>query len=170
MQRWIFVLIAAACVTAFVLWQRSGTKTAYVNGLPEYRDLPGQEYIFQRDCYIFKFADVNTAYPLVGANAPDLPVRVEKLPEKVSRDSIGQKLPGIRILEVARTGDRFRIISVRRETSPKSVRFSFEILFVDEATRKYPRLDAYYIMDHAPEKDGKAPGIFAEFAVPRVKG
>lgn len=170
MKRWVFILIAVLCVTAFVLWQRSGTKTAYVNGLPEFRDLPGQEYIFQQDCYIFKFEDVNTAYPLVGANAPGLPVRVEQLPQQVTPDAIGQALPGVRILEVARTGDRFRIISVRRETSPKDVRYTFEILFVDEGTRKYPRLDAYYIMDHAPEKEGKAPTIFTEFAVPRVKG
>ena len=44
---------------------------------------------------------------------------------------------------------------------------AFELLFTDEAARKYPRVDATWIMDHAPEQTGKAPSILADYAVPR---
>ena len=40
-----------------------------------------------------------------------------------------------------------------------------EILFLDEEGHKYSRLDADYMMDHAPETQGLAPTIRPEFAV-----
>lgn len=169
MNKWIWAALIAVLLTGFVLWQRSGTKTAYVNGLPEYNQLPNREYIFQRDCYLFKFNDRNTSYPLVGANAPEASISVPQLPVEVSEKNIGLKTDQLRILDVVRTGSRFKIISVRREESRKQTTITFEILFMDEADRKYPRMDAYYILDHTPEQHGAAPQILAEYAVERVK-
>jgi hypothetical protein len=170
MKKWIWVIIITVLIAGFVVWQRSGTKTAYVNGLPEYTNLPNREYIFERDCYLFKFNDRNTSYPLVGANAPETGLSVPELPQEVTEKNIGLKTDKVRILEVVRTGSRFKIISVRRDENKKATTITFEILFMDEAQRKYPRMDAYYIMDHSPEALGKAPSILLGYAVERVKG
>jgi hypothetical protein len=43
------------------------------------------------------------------------------------------------------------------------------LLFLDEAERKYPRIDAYFIMDHSPEARGEAPSLLRAYAVERVK-
>lgn len=169
MTKWIIALAAVIAVAAFVLIQRSGTKTVYVNGLPEYNTLPGKEYIFERDCYLFKLKDEKTSYPLVGANAPDLPMSVAALPLEVSDANIGKEFPGVRILDTAHVGDRFRIVSVRRDVKRDSTRVTFEILFINESERRYPRLDAFYILDHTPEAKGAAPRIIEGYAVERVK-
>jgi hypothetical protein len=169
MTKWIWTGAIALAVVVFVIWQRSGTKTAYVNGLPEYTNLPGKEYIFQRDCYVFKLNRQDTSYPLVGAHAPDAAIHVPELPREISEKNIGFKDEKVRILDVVRAGTRFRIVSVRREQTRRATTITFEILLSDEAERRYPRLDAFYILDHAPEKEGKAPIIVPDYAVERVK-
>jgi hypothetical protein len=163
-MKWILAVAALSLVAAFAILQRNAVKTSYVNGLPQYTALPGTEYIFQRDCYIFKLESRSTAYPLVGTHEA-----VPALPAEVSPAKVGAKLGEVRILDVARVGDRFKIISVRREESRKGTTISFEILFVNEAERKYPRLDAFFILDHSPEKAGEAPRVIETYAVPRVK-
>ena len=75
-------------------------------------------------------------------------------------------MPNVRILDVLHVGDHFRIISVRRDQAPGKTTISFEILLRDEEARKYPRLDAFWIMDHTPEKVGAAPTIMIAYAVP----
>ncbi|HEU5081526.1 MAG TPA: hypothetical protein VFT72_20095 [Opitutaceae bacterium] len=169
MTKWILVAAVVIAVAAFVLIQRSGTKTVYVNGLPEYNTLPGKEYIFERDCYIFKLDNEKTSYPLVGANAPDLPSSVSQLPNEVTDANVGKELPGVRILDTVHVGDRFKIVSVRRDEKRDSTRVTFEILFINESERRYPRLDAYYILDHSPEAKGAAPRMIDGYAVERVK-
>jgi len=165
MLKWIVgVVILVALAVAFVRWQLNAVKTTYVNGLPEYTNLPGQEYIFERDCYIFEFRAHHSDWPLVGSH-----VTVPSLPVDVDRARIGADLPEVRILGVARTGDRFRIVSVRRDASRKGTTVTFEILFNDESAHPYPRLDAFWIMDHSPEKSGAPPTILATYAVPRIK-
>jgi hypothetical protein len=166
MFKWFLATVGLALVVAFTLWQRDAVKTSYVNGLAQYNRLPGREYIFERDCYIFKFSDRarDTSYPLVGAHAT-----VPELPAEVAGAKIGAALPGVRLLDIVRTGARFKIISVRRDESRRGTSVTFEILFMDEAERKYPRLDAYWLLDHAPEKDGEAPRIREDYAVARVK-
>jgi hypothetical protein len=79
--------------------------------------------------------------------------------------NVGIDLPNIRILDVLHVGDHFRIVSVRRDQAPKATTITFEILLQDEATRKYPRLDAFWIMDHSPEAVGGAPRIMTTYAV-----
>lgn len=169
MNKWIIGLIAIAAVVAIVIWQRGSTKTAYVNGLPEYTNLPNREYIFERDCYIFKLKKRDTSYPLVGANAPDLAAYVPELPKEVRADFVGKELAGVRILDLVKAGSRFKIISVRREQTRENTTITFEVLMIDEADRRYPRLDAYYILDHSPESHGAAPKIIDGYAVERVK-
>lgn len=168
-MKWILGLIAAALVGAFIYFQAHSIKRSYVNGLPEYTALPGQEYIFERACYLFKSDSHPSQYPLVGANVPDAPTSVSSLPPEVSDQQTGTRHAETRILGTAHLGDRFRIVSVRRDESRAGVQMSFEILFMDEAERPYPRLDAYFIMNHDGDTKGKAPSILAEFAVPRVK-
>ncbi len=169
LMKWIIAAAAAVLLIGFVYWQLNSTKTAYVNGLPQYNQLPGREFIFQRDCYIFKFKRHNTEWPLVGANAPGSVMSVPALPAEVSPQYVGAALPEVRILDLARIGDRFKIISVRRETSRRGTHITFEILFINEAERRYPRLDAFWILDHTPEQRDEAPTILPDYAVERVK-
>jgi len=165
MLKWIVGgLILLVLVVAGVRMQLNAVKITYVNGLPAYTDLPGQEYIFEQDCYIFEFRSHHSDWPLVGTHA-----RVPGLPPDVDAARIGADLPAVRILGIARTGDRFRIVSVRRDESRQGTTITFEILFMDESARPYPRLDAYWIMDHTPEKSGLPPTILAQYAVRRVK-
>lgn len=168
-MKWILGVAAAALLGAFIYFQAHTIKRSYVNGLPEYNALPGQEYIFEQACYIFKSESHPSQYPLVGANLPGVPTSVSTLPAEVSDKMIGTEKEGLRILGTVRLGDRFRIVSVRRDESRAGVQMSFEILFIDEAERPYPRLDAYFIMSHEGDAEGKAPSILQEFAVQRVK-
>lgn len=168
-NKWTWTLLAIVALAALIVWQRGKTKTAYVNGLPEYSSLPGKEYIFERDCYVFKSKKKDTAYPLVGANAAGLAGSVADLPTEVKPEYIGKEVGAVRILDLVRTGSRFKIISVRREQSRTETTISLEILMTDEADRRYPRMDAFYILDHSPEKTGAAPRIIESYAVERVK-
>lgn len=164
-MKWFLAALGLIAIGAFVYIQRNATKTSYVNGLAAYNQLPGKEYLFQQDCYIFKLTDRDTSWPLVGTH--DV---VPELPAEVDRKLIGAALPGVRILDVARVGDRFKIVSVRREESRRGTVITFEILFTNEAERAYPRLDAFWILDHTPESRGEAPVLIERFAVPRIKG
>jgi hypothetical protein len=166
MTKWLLAAAAALVLGALVYWQLGATKVEYVNGLPQYTALQGREYIFERDCYIFKFKHHDSSWPLVGANVPGTPGSIAELPAEVSRKYIGADLPGVRILDVAQVGTRFHIASVRRDTNRHGVRITFEIVFADESARPYPRIDAYWIMDHRPEQRGEAPTILPEYAVP----
>ena len=160
-MKWLPGILVLGLVVAVFVLQRNTVRVTYVNGLDTYNHLPGTEYIFQRDCYIFKFTERDTSWPLVGARDT-----VPELPATVERSAIGSELPGVRILETVRIGDRFRIVSVRRDESREGTLLTFEILFLDEERRPYPRLDAYYLMDHGPEQSGAAPFILAAYAAP----
>ncbi|HEY0965821.1 MAG TPA: hypothetical protein VGD88_00410 [Opitutaceae bacterium] len=163
-MKWIIAAIVGVAVAVFALWPREEIKTAYVNGLPEYNHLPGQEFIFQRDCYIFKFTDKDSSWPLVGAKAT-----VPALPAEVTPANIGASIPGVRILGVVRVGERFKIASVRRQESKSGTSVSFELLFMDEPRREEPRMDAFWILDHTPETKGLPPTIREDYAVARIK-
>jgi hypothetical protein len=169
MKKWFIVTVAILLVAAFVYWQANSVKTSYVNGLPQYNQLPGREFIFQRDCYVFKLKKHDSVWPLVGANAPGSVMSVPALPTEVSSKYVNGDLPAVRILDIVHTGDRFKIISVRRDESPRGTHITFEILLLIEPERRYPRLDAFWILDHTPEQREEAPLVLADFAVERVK-
>jgi len=160
-MKWLLAATLAALFGAFAYLQLISVKTTYVNGLAPYTNLPGLEFIVEHDCYIFKFKAKDTDWPLVAAHDT-----VPELPASVTASNIGADLPLVRIYDVIKVGDRFRIVSVRRDESRKATRVSFEILLQDEATRKYPRLDAFWILDHSPEKEGGAPKVMTAYAVP----
>ena len=159
-MKWILAALAAVLVAGFVYWQREGIKVSYVNGLPTYSALPNREYIFQRDCYLFTLDDRSSSWPYVGDHAV-----VASLPADVDPKHLSVNYPGGRLIDVVRTGSRFKLVSVRRDESRHGTSISFELLFLDEAERKYPRIDAYFIMDHTPE----APSLLPAYAVERVK-
>jgi hypothetical protein len=159
-MKWLIAVVVAALLAGYVYWQRQSVKTTYVNGLAPYTTLAGREYILERDCYIFKLKAHDTSWPLLGAHET-----VPELPEAVKDSSVGTVLPGVRILGILHTGDRFHIASVRRDTSRSETRITFEVVLVDESTRQYPRLDAFPILDHSPEKEGAAPTIMTDYAV-----
>ena len=163
-MKWFLAIAAAAVLAGFVYWQRQAVKVSYVNGLATYNQLPGREYIFQRDCYIFTLDDHRSSWPLVGDHEV-----VPALPAAADPANVGQPVAGARLIDFVRVGSRFKLVSVRRDESRTGTSISFEILFLDEAERKYPRLDAYFIMDHTPETRGEAPGILERYAVQRVK-
>lgn len=165
MPKWI-PLVFLLIVLAVIGYNRFyGVKTSYINGLPAYSHLPGQEYIFQEDCYIFKLTDRDTSYPLVG-NRRTVPA----LPADVRTEAVGTTVGGVRLLDVVSTGTRFRIVSVRRDESRRGTLITFEILLQNEQQRAYPRLDAEFLLDATPTARGEAPRILPEYAVARVKG
>lgn len=163
-MKWILAGAAALVLAGLLYWQSYAEKVTYVNGLPAYSALPGQEYFLEHDCYLFKFKHANSDWPLIGSRAT-----VPALPESVDAKNIGAENPDVRILDVIKSGTRFRIVSVRRTEIRGSSSISFEILLGDEVSFRYPRVDAYWILDHSPEKDGKAPQVMADYAVPRFK-
>lgn len=163
-MKWFVPILAAVLVAGFVYWQRQGVKVSYVNGLPNYSALPNREYIFQRDCYLFKLDDRSSSWPYVGDQAV-----VASLPAEVERKHLSAEYPGGRLIDVVRAGSRFKLVSVRRDESRNGISISFELLFLDEADRSYPRIDAYFIMDHSPEANGEAPSLLPAYAVERVK-
>jgi hypothetical protein len=163
-MKWILAALLTVLIAGFAYWQRQGVKVSYVNGLSTYNNLPGREYILQRDCYLFKLDDRPSSWPYLG----DFGV-VASLPAEVDYKHLNIKHPTGRIIDVVRTGSRFKLVSVRRDESRHGTSISFELLFSDEDQRKYPRIDAYFIMDHAPEAEGKAPSLLRSYAVERVK-
>ena len=161
MSRWILGGALAALLAFVIIYPSTATKTSYVNGLPPYSELPGREYIFERDCYIFKFKDSTSDWPYVGAK-----VTVPGLPEQVDSKFVGTDVPNISIVDTVTTGMRFKIVSVRREQKGKQTKISYEILFLDEAAHKYPRLDSTWLQDHTVEVPGAVPKILVDYAVP----
>jgi hypothetical protein len=165
-MKWVIASVAAVVVAfgAIVYLQSNHVKITYVNGLPPYTALPGMLYVVEKDCYVFKLKDANSDWPYVGSHEV-----VPALPETVSAKEVGADLPGVRILDVIHIGDHFRIASVRRDESKKGTKITFEVLLDDDTSRKYGRLDTYWIMDDSPEASGGAPTIRTEYAVPLRK-
>jgi hypothetical protein len=164
-MKWLYALIAAAVIAGMaVSWsyrERNSVKSAYVNALPPYNQLRGLAYIVEQDCYIFEFKSGEAMYPLLASHAT-----VPDLPEEVKESNVGADFPKVRILGVIKTGDRFRIASVRQDTSREGTVISFEIVLNNESSRAYYKLDTYYMMDHSPEKTGAAPTYLTAYAVP----
>jgi hypothetical protein len=160
-MKWFMVAAAIALMAAFAYFQLNSVKTTYVNGLAPYTTLPGRDYIVEHDCYVFKFKDQGTDWPLLGSRET-----VPDLPADVNASSIGADLTKIRVLDVIHVGDHFRLASVRRDVSRAGTKVTFEVLLADESTRKYPRLDTYWIMDHSAEASGGAPTFLPAYAVP----
>ncbi len=164
MFKWILVAVGVVLIGGFVFWQRNSVKTSYVNGLSQYNKLPGREFIFECDCYLFKLASHPTDYPLIGTHET-----VSELPAAVQDKLVGSALPGVRLLDTVRTGTRFKIVSVRRDESRTKTNVTFEILLLGETERKYPRLDAFFLLDHSLESTGAAPQVREAYAVARVR-
>lgn len=161
-MKWIVGLLLLAFVGGFYWYESGSVKSSYVNGLPEYRSLPNRQYILEQDCYIFKLLGHNTDWPLVGTHD-----QVPDLPAEVSARNVGATFAGVRIIDVARVGSQFKLMSVRRDEARRGTTITFEILFADEADRMYPRLDAYYLLDHTPEAGGRPPTFLERAVVPR---
>jgi len=163
-MKWALATVVLVFVGFLVYIRLTSTKTQYVNGLSAYSAQTDREYILEHECYIFKFKSPNSDWPLIGAKdtVPDLPAEVRE-------SNVGMDLPNIRILDVLHVGDHFRVVSVRRDAAPQKTTITFEILLQNESARKYPRLDAFWILDHDPEKAGNAPKIMTSYAVSAEK-
>jgi hypothetical protein len=159
-MKWVIIAMLACLVAAYAVWQRDAVKTSYVNGLAPYANLPGRDYILQQDCYIFKLKHHASDWPFIGSHAA-----VPALPETVSASRVGTETDEARILGVLKVGEHFKVVSVRRDQSRKATVISFEVLLADESNRRYPRLDAYWIMDHSGDNQGLAPSILPSYAV-----
>ncbi len=173
MWKWILISVAALALAIFAFLQLPSTKVAYVNGLEEYRDIPGREFLLQRPCYIFSYHErskhTDAAYPLIGLNASDLTTSTPELPAEVSPEQMAKAHAKVRLMEIMPTGSIFKIISVRREQNPKTgTRFSYEIKFIDDKERAYQRVDARQII-LPMSADEIIPKIDPAVAVPRVK-
>lgn len=164
MYKWLLAIGALVLVCWFAISQRNAVKSSYINGLSPYNKLPGRQFIFERDCYIFKLASRPSEYPLVAAN-----VTVAALPAAVDEKLVGTNPPGARILDIVRTGTRFKIVSVRRDESRTKTEVTFEIYLLEEDERTFSRLDAFFLLDHSPESSGGAPRIREDYAVPNIR-
>ena len=161
-MKWLLAAAAAVLLAGYVYWQRQSVKTTYVNGLAPYTGLAGREYILERDCYIFKLKGSDSDWPYVASHAT-----VPDLPADVDAKNIGTDTPGARLLDIVTVGTHFRIVSVRRDQKGDKTTITYEILLADEATRKYPRVDALYMLDHTAEDPNSPPSIVPDYAVPR---
>jgi hypothetical protein len=159
-MKWVLIAALACLVAAYAFWQRNAVKTSYVNGLAPYTNLPGRDYILQQDCYIFKLKHRSSDWPFLGTHAV-----APELPEAVRDSLVGTETEGARILGVLKVGDHFKVVSVRRDQSRTQTVISFEVILADESTRRYPRLDAYWIMDHSGDNQGLPPSILPAYAV-----
>ncbi|HEX3729662.1 MAG TPA: hypothetical protein VHV47_07645 [Opitutaceae bacterium] len=166
MLKWILAaVVAVAALTGFIWWQRGQTKTAYVNGLPAYDGIAGRRYIIERNCYFFEFKRNHTDFPLVADHA-----LVPDLPEEVSARYVGADLPGVRILGILHIGEHVKIASVRRDIHRSTTDITFEIVFLTEDEHPYPRLDAFWLLDHSPESQGRPPVFLPAYTVPERSG
>jgi hypothetical protein len=92
---------------------------------------------------------------------------VPDLPSEVDTKYIGADYPNVRILDTVSVGTHFRIVSVRRDQKAGKTNITYEILLADEATRKYPRVDALYLLNRTAEDPSSPPSIVPDYAVPR---
>lgn len=171
MIKWLIALVCAVVLGGFLWFQFNTTKIAYVNGVAPYDVMPGREYILQADCYVFAWHDHHksgTAYPLLGVNLPGARTSVEALPREVSTAKLKEQLPLVRLMDVIPKGTRFRLLSVRREENRRTGTFiSYEIKFLDEVDRPYPRIDLRPVL--LPAAAGALPQIDEAVAVPWIK-
>jgi hypothetical protein len=163
-MKWFIAVILAGAIATIVYLQRTHLKSTYVNGVVPYNTLPNREFVLERDCYLFTLTEDDTSWPLIGDRS-----RVSLLPAEVTEKNVGAQLPGVRILDVVRIGTRFKIVSVRRDESHAGVSITFEILLLTNEERPYPRVDAFWLLDHQPEAAGKAPAFLPEFAVEHMQ-
>jgi hypothetical protein len=154
--------LLAAIVLLIVVSSHNANKTSYVNGLALYTKIPGKEFIFERDCYIFKLKDKESDWPYVASHAT-----MAALPTEFDAKNIGSDFGNLRILDTVALGTGFRIVSVRRDQKGTKSTITYEILFADEASRKYPRVDALYMLDRTDEDPASPPSIVPDYAVPR---
>ena len=162
MYRWLIGGILLALIVLIVISGRGANKTSYVNGLALYSKIPGREFILERDCYIFKLKDADSDWPYIASHAT-----VADLPADVDAKYVGTDNPKVRVLDIVTVGTQFRIVSVRRDEKAGKSTITYEILLADEATRKYPRVDALYMLDHTAEDPASPPSIVTDYAVPR---
>jgi hypothetical protein len=163
MKWFLAVVVAAVVAAAFAYMQLNSVKTTYVNGLAPYTALPGREFILEQRLLCLQVQVARHDWPLLGSR--DV-VRI--CPAEVSAANVGADFPPVRILDVIHVGDHFRIASVRQDTGRAGTVITFEIVLDNESTRKYFKLDTYWMMDHSPEKEGAAPTYLTEYAVPEV--
>ncbi|HVT72526.1 MAG TPA: hypothetical protein VHD61_05270 [Lacunisphaera sp.] len=170
MKQWLLSAVLVILVAAGLWWQLNTTKISYVNGLEPYVEWPNREFVLERDCYLFAWhKHIDTAHPLLGVNAPDVPTRVTALPEKVDRANIGRTFPLVRIMDVVPKGTRFRILSVRREENRRTgVFISYEITLLDDLVHPFQRVDIRPIQLPVA-RPGDAPRIDETVAVPWIK-
>lgn len=170
MMKWLIAIVCAALLGWFIWFQVNTVKISYVNGLPPYDVMPGREYVLQTDCYVFAWhRGIATAYPLLGVNLPGARTSLDALPREVSAALVGQPQPLVRLMDAIPKGTRFRLLSVRREEGRRiGTVISYEIKFLDEVDRPYPRIDIRPILLPGARAED-LPAIDETIAVPWIK-
>jgi len=158
-MKWIIAAAAAVLLAGFGLLAAQFDQDHLCQRLPQYNQLPGREFIFQRDCYIFKFKHHNTDWPLVGANAPGSAMSVPDCQPKCRPSMSASRCPRCAFSTSPVPAIVSRSFPCVVDETRHGAHVTFEILFTDEAERRYPRLDAFWILDHTPEARGEAPSI-----------
>jgi hypothetical protein len=170
MSKWIIATACVALLGWFAWFQIHAVKISYVNGLDRYAHLPNQEYILEQDCYVFAWREhIDTAYPLLGVNAPGVRVSVPALPREVTRANLGKDFPAVRLMDIIPKGTRFLVVSVRREEKRgHPTLISYEIKLLDQVDRPFLRVDIRPLLLPVAVP-GDPPKIDETVAVPWIK-
>lgn len=162
--KWLWIFIALALGAAVYLGTSDSTKRSYINGLPGFNQMPNREYIMQEAAYVFKDTDRDAPYPYISS-----PNERPGLPESVDQANVGKRFGSLRLLGTLPIGTRFRIVSVRKDETSDDASITYEILLEDPDAHQYPRLDAYFIVDHGDGSTDTPPPVLSRFAAPRDK-
>ncbi len=161
---WLGILVVLGLGGVIFFGAHGGSKHSYINGLPGFNEMPNREYITQKTAYVFKDDGRESSYPYI-ASVNERP----ELPGSSDNANVGMKIGSLRILDILPIGTRFRIISVRKDESSAETSITYEILLDRADEREYPRLDAYYIVDHGNGSTDTPPPVLGRFAAPRDK-
>lgn len=161
---WALVLLAAVGFGWLLFGPTGGVKRSYINGLEHFNQMPNREYILQRDAYIFKDDQRDSAYPYLAT-----PAEYPGLPATVTADQIGARFGSLRILDTVAIGERFRVVSVRLDETKTSSEITYEVLLEDDAARAYPRLDAFFLLDSTHTDLTRPPAFLPRLVAERDK-
>ena len=162
--KWLWFALVALAFGWLLFGPTGGVKRSYINGLEHFNQMPNREYLLQRDAYIFKDDQRDSAYPYL-ATAAEYP----GLPAIVSADQVGATFGSLRILDTVKIGERFRLVSVRLDETKTSAEITYEILLENDTTRTHPRPDAFFLLDPAHTDLTRQPAFLPRLAAERDK-
>ena len=114
----------------------------------ELREIKDSRFKLKHECYVYEVLDSHLKYPRVGFPRMAPGVGVPGFPEH-PRDWIGKRYGSIRILGILPQGTTFKVVQLRRVTSPEiGVEARFDIAVEGDVAKQWPILDGLWLADH----------------------